>query len=161
MHTGHIIQQQKEGEDNQERYINKFIIMETEFYTNNSHLGRKIERIRRLRGMTQTDLGELLGVTKQAISKMEQSEKIDDDKLKQVADALGVTEDGLKKFTEETVLYSTNNFYENCHVSASNIGPITHVENLNHFSMEQAVKLFEELLKIEREKYSKGKEDSK
>ncbi|MBS6096697.1 MAG: helix-turn-helix transcriptional regulator [Enterocloster bolteae] len=111
--------------------------------------------------MTQTDLGELLGVTKQAISKMEQSEKIDDDKLKQVADALGVTEDGLKKFTEETVLYSTNNFYENCHVSASNIGPITHVENLNHFSMEQAVKLFEELLKIEREKYSKGKEDSK
>lgn len=84
--------------------------METESYTNNSHLGRKIERIRRLRGMTQTDLGELLGVTKQAISKMEQSEKIDDDKLKQVADALGVTEDGLKKFTEETVLYSTNNF---------------------------------------------------
>ena len=74
--------------------------METESYTNNSHLGRKIERIRRLRGMTQTDLGELLGVTKQAISKMEQSEKIDDDKLKQVADALGVTEDGLKKFTE-------------------------------------------------------------
>lgn len=71
--------------------------METESYTNNSHLGRKIERIRRLRGMTQTDLGELLGVTKQAISKMEQSEKIDDDKLKQVADALGVTEDGLKE----------------------------------------------------------------
>ena len=30
-----------------------------------------------------------------------------------------------------------------------------------HFSMEQAVKLFEELLKIEREKYSKGKENSK
>ena len=81
--------------------------METESYTNNSHLGRKIERIRRLRGMTQTDLGELLGVTKQAISKMEQSEKIDDDKLKQVADALGVTEDGLKKFTEETIFMKT------------------------------------------------------
>ena len=40
--------------------------METETYTNSSHLGRKIERIRRLRGMNQTDLGELLGVTKQA-----------------------------------------------------------------------------------------------
>lgn len=63
--------------------------METETYTNSSHLGRKIERIRRLRGMTQTDLGELLGVTKQAISKMEQAEKIDDEKLKQVATALG------------------------------------------------------------------------
>ena len=91
---------------------------------------------------------------------MEQAEKIDDEKLKQVATALGVTEEGLKKFTEETVLYYTSNLYENCHVSASNIGPITHVENLNHFSMDQAVKLFEELLKIERDKYDKGKEES-
>lgn len=132
--------------------------METEAYTNNSHLGRKIERIRRLRGMTQTDLGEILGITKQAVSKMEQSEKIDDEKLKQVAAALGVTEEGLKKFTEETVLYYTSNFYENCHVNASSIGPITHVENLNHFSMEQAVRLFEELLRIEKDKYNKAKE---
>ncbi|WP_286846504.1 helix-turn-helix domain-containing protein, partial [Proteiniphilum sp. UBA5463] len=31
---------------------------------------RKIERVRRLRGMTQAELGELLGITKQAISKM-------------------------------------------------------------------------------------------
>ena len=46
-------------------------------------------------------------------------------------------------------------------MSASNIGPITHVENLNHFSMEQAVKLFEELLKIEREMYNKEKEENK
>ncbi|WP_294081583.1 helix-turn-helix domain-containing protein [Proteiniphilum sp. UBA5384] len=127
--------------------------MGTDTYTNTLHIGRKIERVRRLRGMTQTDLGDLLGVTKQAVSKMEQTEKIDDDKLKQISEALGVTEEGLKKFTEETVLYYTNNFYENSHVNASNIGPISNVENLNHFSMEQAVKLFEELLKIEREKF--------
>lgn len=131
--------------------------MENENNTNVTHIGRKIERIRRLRGMTQTDLGDLLGITKQAVSKMEQSEKIEDDRIKRVADALGVTEEGLKKFTEETVLYYTNNFYENSNVSASNIGPITNVENLNHFSMDQAVKLFEELLKIEREKYNKEK----
>ena len=31
--------------------------METETYTNSSHLGRKIERIRRLRGMTQIGFG--------------------------------------------------------------------------------------------------------
>ena len=55
--------------------------MGTDTYTNTLHIGRKIERVRRLRGMTQTDLGDLLGVTKQAVSKMEQTEKIDDDKL--------------------------------------------------------------------------------
>ncbi|MCI1682699.1 MAG: helix-turn-helix domain-containing protein [Bacteroides sp.] len=135
--------------------------MKTEDYTNAVHIGRKIERIRRLRGMTQTDLGNLLGITKQAVSKIEQTEKMDDKKLKEVAGALGVTEDGLKKFTEENVLYYTNNFYESCHVNASNIGPITTVENLNHFSMEQAVKLFEELLKMEREKYKKEQEKGK
>lgn len=132
--------------------------MENETYTKALHIGGKIERVRRLRGMTQTDLGDLLGITKQAVSKMEQTEKMDAGKLKQVAEALGITEEGLKNFTEETVLYCTNNFYENCHVSASNIGPISTVENLNHFFMEQAVKLFEELIKIEKEKFKQEKE---
>ena len=59
---------------------------------------------------------------------------------------------------------STNNFgvtqiftpnYENSNATATNIGTISNLENINHFSMEQAVKLFEELLKIEREKYNK------
>lgn len=126
--------------------------MSTTNYMPTAHIGRKIERIRRLRGMTQTDLGDVLGITKQAVSKMEQTEKIDDDRLKQIAEALGVTEKGLKKYDEESVLYNTNNFYENSKVNASNIGPISNVENFNHFSVEQAMKLYEELLKIERER---------
>ncbi|MDR2816818.1 MAG: helix-turn-helix domain-containing protein [Proteiniphilum sp.] len=133
--------------------------MEPNTYTNILHIGRKIERIRRLRGMTQTDLGDLLGITKQAVSKMEQTEKIDDEKLKQVSEALGVTEEGLKKFTDETVLYYTNNFYENSNATTTNIGTVSTVENINQFSMEQAVKLFEELLKIEREKFESLKKE--
>ena len=74
--------------------------MKPETYTNALHIGRKIERVSRLRGMTQTDLGDLLGITKQAVSKMEQTEKLDDERVKQVAESLGVTEEGLKKFTE-------------------------------------------------------------
>ena len=79
--------------------------METLNYSPSLHIGRKIERIRKLRGMTQTELGDTLGITKQAVSKMEQAEKIEDEKVKQVADALGVTDEGLKKFNEESVLY--------------------------------------------------------
>lgn len=134
--------------------------MEDETHTNASHIGRKVERIRRLRGMTQTDLGELLGITKQAVSKMEQTEKFDDERLKQVAEALGVTEEGLKMFSEETVIYYTNNFYENSNATATNIGTVSNIENLHHFSMEQTVKLFEELLKMEREKFKKEKGES-
>jgi len=135
------------------------VIMEMDNYTNTLHIGRKIERIRRLRGMTQSDLGDILGVTKQAVSKMEQTEQMEDGKIKQIAEALGVTEEGLKKFSEETVLYYTNNFYENSNATATNIGTVSSIENLNHFSMEQAIKLFEELIRIEREKFDSLKKE--
>ena len=87
---------------------------------------------------------------------MEQSEKIEDERIKRVADALGVTEEGLKKSLLKKLCCTTQiTFYENSNATATNIGTISNLENINHFSMEQAVKLFEELLKIEREKYNK------
>src|ERR1700730_2043450 len=43
------------------------------------HIGRKIEAIRRLRKITQTQLGNALGVTKQSVSKMEKTENIKDE----------------------------------------------------------------------------------
>lgn len=133
--------------------------METDTNTNTLHIGRKIERIRRLRRMTQTELGNMLGVTKQAVSKMEQSEKIESERLKQIAEALGVTEEGLRKFTEEIVLYCTNNFSGNSNATATDIGGVSHAGNINQFSVKQAVKLFEELLKIEREKFESLKRE--
>ncbi|WP_418894099.1 helix-turn-helix domain-containing protein [Limibacterium fermenti] len=133
--------------------------METKNYDNVVHIGRKIERIRRLRGMTQSELANTLGVTRQAVSKMEQTEKMDDERVEEIASALGVTVEGLKKYNEETVLYCTNNFNENCHVSASNIGPINSVENLNHFPLEKIVEFYEKQLKKEREKFESLKKE--
>ena len=100
---------------------------------NHYHLGKKIERVRRLRGMTQTELGQLLGITKQAVSKMEQTEKIDDERLEKIASALGVTTDGLKEYNEETVLYNTNNFYENCGVGMFDGGENYLIDFLDSF----------------------------
>lgn len=69
------------------------------------HIGRKIEKIRQLHGMTQSELGQLLGVTKQAVSKMEKTERCKEEKLRKVAAALGVTPEGLKSFSEESIFY--------------------------------------------------------
>jgi transcriptional regulator with XRE-family HTH domain len=55
--------------------------MATETQSREMHLGRKISRIRELRGMKQETLAAALGVSQQAISKLEQSEYIDDEKL--------------------------------------------------------------------------------
>lgn len=130
--------------------------MEIVDYSPSLHIGRKIEKIRKLRGMTQTDLGDALGITKQAVSKMEQSEKIEDEKIRQVADALGVTEEGLKKFNEESTLYYTYNFYENCGVTGASIGAHT-IETLNNFPIEKTIELFEKLLQKEQMKYERMK----
>lgn len=128
--------------------------METANYTNMLHIGRKIERVRRLRGMTQTELGDTLGISKQAVSKMEQTEQLDDERVKQVAEALGVTEEGLTKFNEETVLYNTINFYENCGVTTS---AVSNNHTFNNFPIEKTIEMFEKLLHKEKEKFEKVK----
>jgi transcriptional regulator with XRE-family HTH domain len=132
--------------------------METKDYTNMLHMGRKIERVRRLRGMTQTELGEALNISKQAVSKMEQTEHIDDERLDGIAAALGVTVEGLKKFNEETVLYNTINFYENCGVKTS---AVSNNHTFNNFPIEQAIEMFEKLLQKERDKYEEVKKTKK
>ena len=135
--------------------------METVNYTNMLHMGRKIERVRRLRGMTQTELGEVLGITKQGVSKMEQTEQLDDERLKSVADALGVTEDGLKNFSEEKVLYNTINFYENCGVNSASISAHSEIDTINNFPIEKTIEIFEKLLQKERDRFEKVKEAKK
>ena len=110
--------------------------------------------------MTQSELGDTLGITKQAVSKMEQSEKIEDEKIKQVAEALGVTEEGLKKYNEESVLYYTYNFYENSGVTAASIGA-HNIETLNNFPIEKTIEMFEKLLKRERDNFERVKRAKK
>ncbi|WP_418893508.1 helix-turn-helix domain-containing protein [Limibacterium fermenti] len=126
--------------------------METKNFDNAVHIGRKIERVRHLRGMSQAELGDRLGITSQSVSKMEQTEKIDDDRLEKIASALGVNADGLKKYNEETVLYNnTNNFYENCGVT----NPVNNNNNhtFNNFPLEEIVEFYEKQLVKEREKF--------
>lgn len=136
---------------------------ETHFLEPSKHMGIKIGAARRLVGITQKDLADRLGVTKQAVSKLEQTENVDDERLDKIAVALGISVEGLKQFNTENVLYYTNNFYENCGVSATNGGivAVARIENNNHFSIEQAMQLFEELLKMERQKFKDVQDNKK
>jgi transcriptional regulator with XRE-family HTH domain len=78
------------------------------------HIGRKIERIRELRGMKQDTLATALGITQQAVSKMEASENVDDERLQKVATALGVTPDAIRNFNEDAIFNNINNtFHDN------------------------------------------------
>ena len=81
--------------------------------TTTPHIGRKISRIRELRGMKQEALALELGVSQQTVSHLEQSETIEADKLDQVAKVLGVSAEAIKNFSEEAVFNIIGNTVTN------------------------------------------------
>lgn len=116
--------------------------------TKPNHIGRKISRIRELRGMKQEALADALGISQQAVSKIEQSPEVDDDKLKDIAQALGVTKEGIENFSEENVLnIISNTFTSN---DSSTINAINVQPNFN--PLDKVVELYERLLQAEKDK---------
>jgi transcriptional regulator with XRE-family HTH domain len=114
--------------------------------TKPKHIGRNISRIRELRQMKQEALAQAIGVSQQTISAIENSESVDEEKLGLIAEALGVTAEAIKNFSEDAVInYFNNNFYDN---SQSTVG-----NNLCTFNpLDKVVELYERLLQAEREK---------
>ncbi|WP_338647757.1 helix-turn-helix transcriptional regulator [Flavobacterium sp. KS-LB2] len=123
--------------------------------TKPKHIGRNISRIRELRGMKQEALAIAIGVSQQSVSNIEASETIDDEKLVEVAKALGVSVEAIKTFSEENVINYFNNFYDN---SASNgQGAFAPVFNFNPLeklieSYDENRKLYERLVQAEKDK---------
>lgn len=114
--------------------------------TKPSHIGRKISRIRELRGIKQETLAHELGVSQQTVSRMEQSENVEEDTLQKIAKVLGVTSEGIKHFTEESVFNNINNFHD--HAVQNMFNPIEKIVQL----YDEKVALLERLLQSEREK---------
>ncbi|TCD11591.1 XRE family transcriptional regulator [Pedobacter frigidisoli] len=128
--------------------------METSEKNNRMHLGRKISRLRELRGMKQDALASELGISQQSVSKLEQSEVIEDSTLEKIALVLGVPADSIRNFDEEKMIYNIQNNYENSNNTGANIGyqvtfnPLEKVIEL----YEENRKLYEKLLASEKEK---------
>ena len=112
-----------------------------------NHIGRKISRIRELRDMKQDALAQAMGTSQQTISLIENSETIDEEKLVEVAKALGVSPEAIKNFSEEGVINYFNTFNES--VSNSNFGQ----GNTCHFNpIDKVVELYERLVQSEKDK---------
>ncbi|MFD2100439.1 helix-turn-helix domain-containing protein [Flagellimonas iocasae] len=120
--------------------------------TKNNHIGRKISRIRELRGMKQETLAEELGISQQAVSNIENSEKVDDAKLEEIAKALGVTKEGIENFSEEAILNIIGNTYHVDNSSAVNYGCTFNPLDKLMEAHEENKKLYERLLQAEKDK---------
>ena len=124
------------------------------------NIGRKIGRIRELRGIKQEILAEELGVSQQTVSRMEQSEVVENELLEKVAKILGVSPDAIKNFSEEAVINYFNTFNDNSvnHGAVSLNCTFNPLDKLIEV-FEENKKLYERLLVSEREKIDllKGK----
>jgi len=112
------------------------------------HEGRNVKRIREILGIKQDALALELGLTQQAVSSLEQKEKIDDKILGDVAKILKVPVEAIKNFNDEAAIHIiSNNFnsHDNSTMNAVNCYPTFN-------PLDKIVELYEALLKSEREK---------
>ncbi|WKL46408.1 helix-turn-helix transcriptional regulator [Flavobacterium pectinovorum] len=116
------------------------------------HIGRNISRIRELRDMKQEALAIAIGTTQQSISIIEGSESVDDEKLKTIAEALGVPAEVIKNFSEEAVFNIIGNTYHNDSSSIKNNNCTFNPLDKLIESYEENKKLYERLVEAEKEK---------
>lgn len=119
------------------------------------HISRKISKIRELRGMKQETLATELGISQQAVSKIEQSADVDGEALEKISKILGVPEDAIKNFNDDAVLNIISNTFTSQDTSTLNainfqpsFNPIDKIVELYN----EKIVLLERLLQAEKEK---------
>lgn len=112
------------------------------------HTGKNLQKVRVYLGVKQDALATDVGMSQQAISKIEQQEEIEEELLARIAEVLGVSPELIKNFDEERSIYNINNYnYPDATISDS---ATTIVQQIH--PIEKIIELYERLLQSEREK---------
>ncbi|OOV13242.1 helix-turn-helix domain-containing protein [Flavobacterium sp. LM4] len=115
--------------------------------TKPKHIGRNISRIRELKDMKQEALAQALGISQQAVSAIENSETVDEQKLIEVAKALEVSVEAIKSFSDEGVINYFNSFHDNVVTTGS-----IFATNCTFNPLDKVVELYERLVQAEKDK---------
>lgn len=110
------------------------------------HIGQNVQRVRMYFGVKQEALAANLGINQQEISRIEQQDKIEEETLSQIADALGTCPEVIKDFDVESTINNINNIGDDTFEQSS--PSITQQFHL----LEKIIELYERLLQSEREK---------
>jgi transcriptional regulator with XRE-family HTH domain len=130
--------------------------METTSKPRPAHLGRKISLLRELRGMKQDTLALELGVSQQTVSRIEQSEAVDNELLEKIAKVFNMSADNIKNIDEEKIITNIQNNYEGSNngaigVAAQNYGCTFNPLDKLMEVIDDNKKLYERLLKVQEE----------
>lgn len=112
------------------------------------HQGHNVKRIREMLGIKQDYLATSLGISQQAVSQLEQKEILDSVVLEKISKILGVSEDSIKNFSEETAINIVSTTF-NSHDNSTSIG---YMSTFNFNPIDKIVELYERMLALEKEK---------
>ncbi|SEW46012.1 MULTISPECIES: helix-turn-helix transcriptional regulator [unclassified Chitinophaga] len=114
------------------------------------HQGRAVKRLREILHIKQDVLADALNISQQSISLLETKETIEPEQLEQIAKTLKVPVDAIKNFNEDAAINNIAcNFNDN---AAINYKPVFNPIDRWVEAMEENKRLYEALLKSEREK---------
>ncbi|RRJ87346.1 XRE family transcriptional regulator [Paenimyroides tangerinum] len=114
------------------------------------HLGRNISRIREMKGMKQETLAELLGISQQKMSVLENTADLEDAKLDIIAKALEVPTQAIKEYSDEKMLNIINSTITDSPIY-NNFCTFNPLDKLVE-AYDENKKLYERLLAAEKEK---------
>jgi transcriptional regulator with XRE-family HTH domain len=122
--------------------------------TSKKHLGRNISRIREMKGMKQETLAEILGISQQKMSVIENTEELDDTKLNEIAKALDVPANAIKEYSDERMIniISNNTFQDDSSAVKNLFNPTFNPIDKLVEAYDENKKLYERLLQAEKEK---------
>ncbi|MEN2402912.1 helix-turn-helix transcriptional regulator [Flavobacterium sp. MC2016-06] len=118
--------------------------------TKPKHIGRNICRIRELKGMKQEALAFAIGVSQQTVSNIESSENVDEDKINLIAEALGVSAEAIKNYSDEAVINYFNTFNDTDFSNSQ--GAFSQNQACTFNPLDKVVELFERLVQAEKDK---------
>jgi transcriptional regulator with XRE-family HTH domain len=118
------------------------------------HIGRNISRIREMKGMKQETLAELLGISQQKMSVIENTEELEDAKLNEIANALEVPANAIKEYSDERMIniISHNTFQDESSAVKNLYNPTFNPLDKLVEAYDENKKLYERLLQAEKEK---------
>lgn len=132
--------------------------METQEKTSaspNTHHGHAIKRLRRDKQMSQQQLGDLIGMTQQAIYRYEKEKVLDKDIRERIAKGLGVSVDLINELEEDKPLafYIENNKIMNSNVGGIAGNSIGSIQNPEDTALKMTLDKLENAYALNRKQY--------
>jgi transcriptional regulator with XRE-family HTH domain len=108
-----------------------------------NHIGQNIQKIRKFRGIKQSDFAKAMGVNQQNISRMENSKEVSEEKIEQASKILDATAKQIKELGKSVIV--NNNVFSNDQINFPIAQVLEHFQGVIDDKDQEIVRLKEEL----------------